>query len=145
MNHLSLAKYLLFVFIFTSLFSCGASQKKNAVSGQSSSATRTKSAYHQGLVTLFVKQGKKVVLPDYDHATPILGEYPYLGGLLKPFSIKTIHRLSPGSISGELVDFYRIQFDESKSMEDFIQALEALDFVEKVEKVAINEPKKNNH
>lgn len=142
MNHLSLAKYLLLVILFTSLFSCGASKKKNAVSGQSSSATEAESAYHQGLVTLLVKQGNKVVLPDYDHTTPILGEYPYLGDLLKPFSIKTIHRLSPGSTSGELVGVYRIQFDESKSMADFIQALEALDFVEKVERVAINEPQK---
>ncbi|NRB50242.1 MAG: hypothetical protein HRU41_21370 [Saprospiraceae bacterium] len=142
MKQLSSAKYLLFAIVITSLFSCGASKKNNSTSVQSSETTEAESAYHQGQLTILVKQGNKVVLPDYDHATPMLGKYPHLGDFLKPFGIKRIHRLSPDPNSGELTGFYRIQFDESKSMEDFIKALEGLDIVEKVEKVAINEPKK---
>ena len=104
------------------------------------SSTRD-TTYEAGVLVFKVRDDLKTTLPTYDHSAPALGEYPYLGDLLPAFEVKSIAPFVPRSGLAQSDRFYKIHFDASVSLEEFIAALGRVDVIEFAEKVPVNSPK----
>lgn len=109
------------------------------MAANSSSARDT--TYEAGVLVFKVRDDLKTSLPTYDPSAPVLGEYPYLGDLLPAFKVKSIAPFVPRSGPARSDRFYKIHFDASVSLDEFIAALDRVDIIEFTEKVPVNSPK----
>lgn len=97
--------------------------------------------YEAGVLVFKVSDDLKSSLPPYDHTAPTLGTYPHLSELLPTFKVKTIAPFIPQSSTPRSGRFYKIHFDPSVSLDEFIAALDRVDIIEFTEKVPVNVPK----
>jgi hypothetical protein len=97
-------------------------------------------AYEVGVLVFKVRNDYKAPLPPYDHSAPTLGDYPHLGDLLPTFKVTSIAPFTPEASTSGGKHFYKIHFDASVSLDEFITALDRVDIIEFTEKVPVNSP-----
>lgn len=112
-----------------------------ATSAANSSSEKRDTLYEAGVLVFKVREDLKTTLPAYDHSAPALGTYPHLGDLLPTYRVRSITPFIPQSGTSHARNYYKIAFDPSVSLDEFIAALDRIDIIEYTEKVPVNSPK----
>jgi hypothetical protein len=117
--------------------SCKTPSETNAANSTSVRDT----TYEAGMLVFKVRDDFKTPLPPYDHSAPTLGDYPHLGDLLPTYRVTSIAPFTPQSGTPRPGRFYKIHFDTSVALDEFIAALDRIEIIEFTEKVPVNAPK----
>lgn len=127
-------------------FSACSTQKSTETIDQEPSLTNINSKkpspkikYYEGKLYLKIKENTRTTLPPFDASKERLGSYPEIEHLLKPYGIQLIHKATKVLEDGALSKRYLIEFTKTGQWEGLKKDLEALRFVEYVNRIPIQE------
>ena len=115
------------------------SQQKQDLTAVHSEKPNPTIEYYKGKLYLKIKENTRTTLPPFDASKERLGSYPEIEHLLKPYGIQLIHKATKVLEDGELSKLYLIEFTKTDQWEGLKKDLEALRFVEYVNRIPIQE------